>query len=180
MNLQVEQPNPTTAILHLNGRLDANTQEAVKKIWISDEKLKYIIADMANTTFIDSLGMAALVSGMKAVRTRSGDFYIVNPGEVVRLLLELTRMDAVFRVVATVEEALCSHQLRNVNQDSETSPLIFQTNYAIQIFHVFTPGNVYIDSAVVPDFRVVIVHCKPSDPCFAEQCDNSEEKFVNW
>lgn len=106
MNLQVEQPNHNTTILHLNGRLDASSQEAVKNIWLSDEHLQYIIADMATTSFIDSLGMAALVSGMKTVCIRGGDFYIVNPGEVVRVLLELTRMDAVFRVVATVEEVL--------------------------------------------------------------------------
>jgi anti-anti-sigma factor len=106
MNLQVEQPNHNTAILRLKGRLDANTQEALKNVWLSDPQLKYVIADMANTTFIDSLGMAALVSGMKAVRTREGNFYIVSPGEVVRLLLELTRMDTVFPVVATVDEAL--------------------------------------------------------------------------
>lgn len=108
MNLQVEQPNHHTTILHLSGRLDASTQEALKHLWLSDEHLKYIIADMATTTFIDSLGMAALMSGMKTARARGGDFYIVGPGEVVRLLLELTRMDAVFRVVATVEEALQS------------------------------------------------------------------------
>jgi anti-anti-sigma factor len=106
MNLHVEHPNHATKILHLNGRLDASTQEVVKNIWLSDDQLKYIIADMASTSFIDSLGMAVLVSGMKSVRTRGGDFYIVNPGEVVRLLLELTRMDAVFRVFATVDEAL--------------------------------------------------------------------------
>ena len=106
MNLQVEQPNPNTSVLHLNGRLDASSQEIVKQVWLSDEHLKYIIADMAATSFIDSLGMAALVSGMKTVRTRGGDFYIVNPGEVVRVLLELTRMDSVFRLVASVEEAM--------------------------------------------------------------------------
>lgn len=106
MNLNVEQPDPSISILHLNGRLDASSQEIVKKVWLSNDHLKYIIADMAATSFIDSLGMAALVSGMKTVRTRGGDFYIVNPGEVVRVLLELTRMDGVFHIVASVEEAL--------------------------------------------------------------------------
>jgi anti-sigma B factor antagonist len=108
MNLQIEQLNPNTTILHLNGRLDASSQEQVKNIWLSDQSLKYIIADMASTSFIDSLGMAALVSGMKTVRTRGGDFYIVNPGEVVRVLLELTRMDGVFRVVSSLDEAIQS------------------------------------------------------------------------
>ncbi len=78
----------------------------MKQVWLSDEHVKYIIADMSATSFIDSLGMAALLSGMKSMRTRGGDFYIVNPGEVVRVLLELTRMDDVFRVVASVEEAV--------------------------------------------------------------------------
>lgn len=106
MNLQVEQPNPNTTILHLDGRLDASSQEIVKNIWLSDNNVKYIIADMASTSFIDSLGMAALVSGMKAARTRGGEFYIVNPGDVVWVLLELTRMDKAFRIVSSVEEAL--------------------------------------------------------------------------
>lgn len=106
MNLQVEQPNSITTILHLNGRLDASSQEVVKYIWLSDEHLKYVIANMASTSFIDSLGMAVLVSGMKTMRTRGGEFYIVNPGDVVRVLLELTRMDNVFRIVSSVEEAM--------------------------------------------------------------------------
>jgi anti-anti-sigma factor len=110
MNLQVDHLTPDTAVIHLDGRFDSSVLDTFKSDLFVGEQTKYLIADMAHTTFIDSLGLATLVSTLKVMRARGGDFYIASPTEVVQMLLELTRMDSVFQILATVDEALQAAQ----------------------------------------------------------------------
>lgn len=106
MDFSIEHPTPDTAILRFSGRFNAAALDAAKNELLTDERLKYIIAEMSQTGFIDSLGLAALVSILKSMRQRGGEFLIVNPADVVRLLFELTRMDTAFHIVPNLETAL--------------------------------------------------------------------------
>jgi anti-anti-sigma factor len=45
------------------------------------------------------------VSGLKATRQRGGELILLNPSEAVKVILELTRMNIVFKIVSTIEEA---------------------------------------------------------------------------
>lgn len=57
-----------------------------------------LILDLADTTFIDSSGLAVLVSSLQAARKKDGDVYLVNMGNTVRALCELTRLHTVFQI----------------------------------------------------------------------------------
>jgi len=97
-------------VIWLDGRLDAATVHLLRNEWSTAENEKHFALDMSGVTFIDSLGLAALVSGLKLARQRGGDVVLVNPSDRVRTILELTVMDKVFRIVATVSEALGSSE----------------------------------------------------------------------
>ena len=69
------------------------------------EGVTTVIADFTNTTFIDSSGMAALVSGHKALRQKNGRFILANVHDSASEIFDLTRMDLVFTMTPSIEAA---------------------------------------------------------------------------
>jgi len=61
-----------------------------------------LVVDLSTTDFIDSSGLGALVSGLKAARQAGGDLRIVAPTVQVQSVLALTRLD---RVLTTHDSA---------------------------------------------------------------------------
>jgi anti-sigma B factor antagonist len=57
-----------------------------------------LILDLTNTAFMDSSGLAVLVSSLQAARKKDGDVYLVGMGTTVRALFELTRLHTVFQI----------------------------------------------------------------------------------
>lgn len=64
-----------------------------------------VVVDMAETTFLDSSGLGALIAGLKTARQAGGDLRVARPTEAVRLVFELTNMDKVLRPRDTVAGA---------------------------------------------------------------------------
>lgn len=69
------------------------------------ERAPKVVIDLGPTTFIDSSGLGALVSGLKTCRQAGGDLRIAAPGEQVRTVLRLTNLDRILRAHDTVEDA---------------------------------------------------------------------------
>ncbi|AWH96473.1 STAS domain-containing protein [Dietzia psychralcaliphila] len=61
-----------------------------------------VVVDLSATEFIDSSGLGALISGLKAARQAGGDLRIAAPNTQVRSVLKLTRLD---RVLTAYESA---------------------------------------------------------------------------
>jgi anti-sigma B factor antagonist len=70
------------------------------------EKGTIVVVDLSETTFVDSSGLGALVSGLKSARQAGGDLRLVAPSEQVSMVLRLTNLDRVLQPRASVEEAL--------------------------------------------------------------------------
>lgn len=64
-----------------------------------------LVVDLAQVPFVDSSGLGALVSSLKAARRAEGDLRLVGPGQQVRKLLKLTTLDRVFVISDTPEQA---------------------------------------------------------------------------
>ncbi|MFK7845578.1 MAG: STAS domain-containing protein [Rhodothermales bacterium] len=65
-----------------------------------------LIIDLADTEFMDSSGLAVLVSCLQAARKKDGDVYLVRMGATVRALIELTRLHTVFQIFDDEQGAL--------------------------------------------------------------------------
>lgn len=66
-----------------------------------------IVLDMKAVSFIDSSGLGALVSSLKAIGAE-GDLVLCGTGGTVASMFKLTRMDKVFRMFGTTEEAVAA------------------------------------------------------------------------
>ena len=64
-----------------------------------------IVVDLAETTFMDSSGLGALINGLKSARQHGGDLRIARPTDAVATVLKLTNLDKVLRPRETVEGA---------------------------------------------------------------------------
>ena len=88
-------------------RLDASTAPDFKKYvleYISEGKAR-ILLDLGKVDFIDSSGLGAIVTILKRV-SENGDLCICNPTEPVENMFKLTRMERVFRVFESENEAI--------------------------------------------------------------------------
>lgn len=93
------------------GRLDTlRALEFRKQLQtVLDSGVKNLVLDLSQTPFLDSAGMAVLVSALKQCRERGGDARMVWPqAEPVKRILSLTKFDRVFEMKVSVEEALAS------------------------------------------------------------------------
>lgn len=103
----VERRSNGTAVVTPQGRLTMVSARRFKELLteLATTGHARIVVDLAETTFLDSSGLGALISGLKSARQASGDLRIARPTEAVVTVLELTNMDKVLRARPDVESA---------------------------------------------------------------------------
>lgn len=93
------------------GRLDTlRALEFRKQVQaLLDSGAKNLVLDLSQTPFLDSAGMAVLVSALKQCREQGGDARMVWPqAEPVKRILSLTKFDRIFEMKNSVQEAVAS------------------------------------------------------------------------
>jgi anti-anti-sigma factor len=110
MEISYRHIDQGVTVLALNGRLDAVTSLAVKKVLqkITDIEQPKVVINLQEVPFIDSSGLAALVSGLRLARERDGTIVLSGVQSQARTVFHLTMMDRVFSIHATNDEAVQS------------------------------------------------------------------------
>jgi len=67
-----------------------------------------LLIDFSRTGYIDSSGLGALVSISKRVREAGGELKLSGLNDDLRSLFELTKLDTLFAITDTPEQALTS------------------------------------------------------------------------
>ena len=98
-----------TTVVKPKGRLDAFGAPSMRDQFndlLNHHGARFVV-DLTETTFLDSAGMAVLVSMLKRTRFVNGDTKLVWPAQpAARRVLHLTRFDRVFDMAETVDEAI--------------------------------------------------------------------------
>lgn len=77
-----------------------------------EQRVTHLVIDLSGSSFVDSTGMAVLISALKQCRQQGGDVRLVMPKlEPVKRVLELVKFDRVFDLNSTVEEAIASFNI---------------------------------------------------------------------
>ena len=111
MELALRQTGPNVVVAFV-GRVNLEGETSL----VFKDRLKALIAegnnrvvvDMGNVGFIDSLGLGALISGLKVLRHARGTLKLANVSEPVEAVLRITRLLRVFDIHDGVESALRS------------------------------------------------------------------------
>ena len=107
MSFQVSKSDDVT-LIEVEGQLIVgNRQELKQQVLeqLEDGDQKFVI-DFANTGYIDSSGLGVLVSLSKKIREQGGELRLSSLNEDLRTLFELTKLDTLFRIADTKEQAL--------------------------------------------------------------------------
>ena len=97
-------------ILDVEGQLIVgNRQELKQKVLdeLDSGERKFLI-DFDRTGYIDSSGLGVLVSLSKKIREAGGELRLANLNEDLRTLFELTKLDTLFQIADSRDQALAS------------------------------------------------------------------------
>lgn len=94
----VSQPDPS--IISLEGEIDLHESPNVRDSLrpLIEGKVARIYVDMTEVTYIDSSGLAVLIDAMQRIANYGGKFGLIAIRPAVRTVLEIARLDQVFRV----------------------------------------------------------------------------------
>ncbi len=109
MEITVHNHIVQVAVVSTDSRIDAFSAPKLRERLdaLVAEGANRFVVDLSAVPFIDSAGMAVLVSLLKKTRLASGEVVLVWPyEEAARRILRLTKFDRVFPMAETVEEAL--------------------------------------------------------------------------
>ncbi len=98
-------------ILHVSGDLIGEDNggrlvEAVNEA-VSHQLLTCII-DISELRYINSSGIGVLITILTKFRNKGGEVFLMKPSENVKKLLVITKLNAIFNIVQSEEEALAS------------------------------------------------------------------------
>lgn len=107
MEFSTSAPSDGVVVVSCDGRLNMVAAPPLTSLLRSlvEEGTTRIVVDLADTSFVDSSGLGALVGGLKHARQAGGDLRLAAAGEQVRTVLQLTNLDRVLRPHDTVEDA---------------------------------------------------------------------------
>jgi anti-sigma B factor antagonist len=111
MNLKTETHTAATVIFVREERLDAHNSEELKVEMnrLFESGTKDLLVDLKEVRFIDSSGLGVLVSGFKNAATRQGSIKLCGLQTQVKSMFELTRLQRVFDIYPTIDDALESY-----------------------------------------------------------------------
>ncbi|HSJ58283.1 MAG TPA: STAS domain-containing protein [Anaerolineae bacterium] len=98
--IQETEAAGTGRVVAVTGQLDAVTAPELKarlKNAVAGGHRR-IIVDLSQVSFIDSSGLAALVSGLKTAREAGGSLSLVGVNERTRMAFRLSMLDRVFEI----------------------------------------------------------------------------------
>lgn len=106
MKISIEQKDAVT-ILRLKGSLDADTVAPFKKqaARLLEEGQTRLVLDCQALDFIDSMGLGALISLLRRVRSASGDIKVCALNKDVYSVFEITRLHRLFDIAPSCQAA---------------------------------------------------------------------------
>jgi anti-sigma B factor antagonist len=97
-------------VVQVDGQLIVGNRHELKELiqGALDSGERKLLVDFSHTGYIDSSGLGALVSVSKRIREAGGELRLAGLNDDLRSLFELTKLDTLFAITETPEQALSS------------------------------------------------------------------------
>jgi len=97
-------------VVSVEGQLIVGNRQELKNLVQDalDTGARKFLIDFSGTGYIDSSGLGALVSISKKIREQGGELRLADLNEDLRSLFELTKLDTLFAISDSGDEALAS------------------------------------------------------------------------
>ena len=96
------------AVIEVQGDIDLTTSKPFQEssLEVLARKPQRVVVDLTDVPYMDSSGIASLVKLLSRARRQDAGVVLACLNDRTRGLLEITRLDTVFEIRQTVEEAL--------------------------------------------------------------------------
>ena len=105
MNIDFATQGGRTVITPRLERLDAAVAQAFKDQCVAQVDSHHLVFDLSEVKFVDSTGLGALVAVLKHLG-EDGKLSVVSTTPGILMLLQVTRLDSIFSVFPSLEQAL--------------------------------------------------------------------------
>lgn len=95
-------------VLSVDGEINFNSSPDFRKAFLKvlDSKAKKVVINLSNVAYVDSSGLATLVEALQKIKGASGKLRLTNLSAKVKSLFEITKLEKLFEIFLTEEEAL--------------------------------------------------------------------------
>lgn len=99
MKIAIDKQDGIT-VFHIQGNLDAESVAQFKRSStpVLEEGCVRLVIDCQRIDFMDSMGLGALISLLRRVRTQAGDIKLSGLNKEVRSVFEITRLHRLFDI----------------------------------------------------------------------------------
>lgn len=107
MGFRVEKQGEVT-VVDVEGQLIVGNRQELKQTVLEqlEKGDRKFVVDFSNTGYIDSSGLGVLVSLSKKIREQGGELRLSTLNEDLRTLFELTKLDTLFKIADSRQEAM--------------------------------------------------------------------------
>lgn len=105
---EVQKRKDGEVILELRGIVDVHTSPAVKTkiLELLRSRPDRLVVVLGEVKYMDSSGIATLAVALRETRRYGGKVVLISPSEQVRGVIRVTRMDQLFPIYGSLDEAL--------------------------------------------------------------------------
>ena len=98
------------SIVEIDGQLIVGNRQELKQKMLDELErgARKLLVDFSQTGYIDSSGLGVLVSLSKKIREQGGALRLAGLNDDLRTLFELTKLDTLFQIAETRDQALAS------------------------------------------------------------------------
>ena len=99
-------------VIEVGGEVDVYTAPKLRESIVSavDDGEHRLVVDVERVDFLDSTGLGVLVGSLKRVRSEGGSLDIVCTHERILKIFDITGLNKVFGLHASVEDAIAAHK----------------------------------------------------------------------
>ncbi|WP_462320478.1 STAS domain-containing protein [Halochromatium sp.] len=107
MNVQHQQTRGVDVVSLPQRLIMANASDVRSELkTIIEQGEGRMVIDLSATEYMDSSGLAAIVSALQAARTKQGDVYLAYLNDTLRALFELTQLHKICQIFDDTESAV--------------------------------------------------------------------------
>jgi len=115
MKTQLSERDNNVQVLKITGRLAGEEVRGIqKKLPVYLTASNKLVIDCSELEYLDSSGLGALISSLKSAISGGGDLRLASVPNKVRMMLEITRADRIFRIYQTVDDAVSSYEISDI------------------------------------------------------------------
>ena len=115
---------PEACVVEVRGEIDLSTVPVFKDaLTAATETGTHVIINMTDVSYMDSSGFGTLLSAKKQLRSSGGSIHLVGCNDVIARMLHITRLNTIFSLHASEDDALRALPVDGAAANGSPSPV---------------------------------------------------------